>query len=58
MALPWPPSRHLAGTTFALDLGEVNGRVFVNNVSMGLYAEAVRARGGVRSAADKPTGCR
>ena len=28
-----------------VDLGEVNGRVFVNNVSLGVYAEAVqRAR--------------
>ena len=28
-----------------VDLGEVNGRVFVNNVSMGLYAEAVQHKG-------------
>jgi len=28
-----------------VDLGEVNGRVFVNNVSMGLYAEAERSTG-------------
>jgi diacylglycerol kinase family enzyme len=28
-----------------VDLGVVNGRVFVNNVSLGLYAEAVRRRG-------------
>ena len=28
-----------------VDLGEVNGRVFVNNVSMGLYAEAVQSKG-------------
>jgi diacylglycerol kinase family enzyme len=28
-----------------VDLGEVNGRVFVNNVSMGLYAEAVQQQG-------------
>ncbi len=28
-----------------VDLGEVNGRVFVNNVSMGLYAEAVQSDG-------------
>ncbi|MHA6795525.1 diacylglycerol/lipid kinase family protein [Pseudonocardia bannensis] len=28
-----------------VDLGEVNGRVFVNNVSMGLYAEAVQSAG-------------
>jgi diacylglycerol kinase family enzyme len=29
----------------AVDLAEVNGRVFVNNVSLGLYAEAVKAEG-------------
>ncbi len=28
-----------------VDLGEVNGRVFVNNVSLGLYAEAVQSAG-------------
>jgi diacylglycerol kinase family enzyme len=28
-----------------VDLGTVNGRVFVNNVSLGLYAEAVRREG-------------
>jgi diacylglycerol kinase family enzyme len=28
-----------------VDLGEVNGRVFVNNVSLGLYAEAVQQEG-------------
>ncbi|HEY8533763.1 MAG TPA: diacylglycerol kinase family protein [Micromonospora sp.] len=28
-----------------VDLGEVNGRVFVNNVSLGLYAEAVQSEG-------------
>ena len=28
-----------------VDLGEVNGRVFVNNVSLGLYAEAVQKPG-------------
>jgi len=33
----------------AVDLAEVNGRVFVNNVSLGLYAEAV-ARPGYREA--------
>ena len=27
----------------AVDLGEVNGRVFVNNVSFGLYAEIIRS---------------
>ena len=28
-----------------VDLGDVNGRVFVNNVSLGLYAEAVQHQG-------------
>jgi diacylglycerol kinase family enzyme len=28
-----------------VDLGEVNGRIFVNNVSLGLYAEAVQREG-------------
>ncbi len=28
-----------------VDLGRVNGRVFVNNVSLGLYAEAVQRKG-------------
>jgi diacylglycerol kinase family enzyme len=28
-----------------VDLGEVNGRVFVNNVSLGLYADAVQEEG-------------
>ncbi|MEY2535182.1 MAG: hypothetical protein QOF29_3092, partial [bacterium] len=33
----------------SVDLADVNGRVFVNNVSLGLYAEAVQ-RGGYRDA--------
>jgi diacylglycerol kinase family enzyme len=33
------------GGEHVVDLGEVNGRVFVNNVSMGLYAEAVQQEG-------------
>jgi diacylglycerol kinase family enzyme len=33
------------GGEHVVDLGEVNGQVFVNNVSMGLYAEAVRSEG-------------
>ena len=28
-----------------VDLAEVNGRVFVNNVSLGVYAEAVQRQG-------------
>ena len=33
------------GGEHLVDLGEVNGRVFVNNVSMGLYATAVQSKG-------------
>ena len=33
------------GGEHLVDLGEINGRVFVNNVSMGLYAEAVQNKG-------------
>ena len=38
-----------SGCERRVDLAEVNGRVFVNNVSIGLYAEAVQ-RGGYREA--------
>src|SRR5581483_1487652 len=33
------------GGEHLVDLGDVNGRTFVNNVSMGLYAEAVQSDG-------------
>jgi diacylglycerol kinase family enzyme len=33
------------GGEYRVDLAEVNGRVFVNNVSLGLYAEAVQREG-------------
>ena len=33
-----------AGRCRDVDVGEINGRVFVNNCSMGLYPEAVRGR--------------
>jgi diacylglycerol kinase family enzyme len=33
------------GTERRVDLAEVNGRVFVNNVSLGLYADAVQRPG-------------
>jgi diacylglycerol kinase family enzyme len=33
------------GGEHRVDLGDVNGRVFVNNVSLGLYAEAVQQSG-------------
>jgi diacylglycerol kinase family enzyme len=35
----------VAGRERRVDLAEVNGRVFVNNVSIGLYAEAVQREG-------------
>lgn len=35
----------VAGGERRVDLAEVNGRVFVNNVSLGLYAEAVQREG-------------
>jgi diacylglycerol kinase family enzyme len=34
----------VSGGERRVDLGEVNGRVFVNNVSLGVYAEAVQRR--------------
>ena len=37
------------GVEGRIDLGEVNGRLFLNNVSLGIYAEAVR-RSGYRDA--------
>jgi diacylglycerol kinase family enzyme len=36
-------SAFVDGADHAVDLAEVNGRVFVNNVSMGAYAELVRS---------------
>jgi diacylglycerol kinase family enzyme len=35
----------LGGRERRVDLAEINGRVFVNNVSLGLYAEAVQREG-------------
>lgn len=37
-----------AGAPLSIDVGEVNGRVFVNNASVGLYALMVRKREGVQ----------
>ena len=34
----------------AVDVAEVNGRIFINNCSLGSYAEAVRRRDGLRRA--------
>ncbi len=39
----WTPSS--TAPNGRVDLAEVNGRVFVNNVSLGLYAEAVQRKG-------------
>jgi diacylglycerol kinase family enzyme len=36
------------GEIRAIDVGEVNGRVFINNCSIGSYAEAVRKRDALR----------
>jgi len=38
-----------AGRTRSVDVGDVNGRVFLNNCSVGLYAEAVRQRERLRT---------
>ena len=35
----------VSGAERRVDLGDVNGRVFVNNVSLGIYAEAVQQSG-------------
>lgn len=37
------------GRTREVDLGEVNGEVFINNCSLGSYAEAVRRRDALRA---------
>lgn len=37
----------LAGRTQALDVGEVNGRIFLNNASLGAYAQILARREGV-----------
>ena len=34
----------IGGNTIAVDVGEVNGRVFINNSSLGLYPDIVRDR--------------
>jgi diacylglycerol kinase family enzyme len=34
----------IAGNAIAVDVGEVNGRVFINNSSLGLYPDIVRDR--------------
>jgi diacylglycerol kinase family enzyme len=48
LGMPPDPDQALsaiaAGRWRDVDVGEVNGRVFVNNCSMGLYPEAVRGR--------------
>ena len=38
------------GVTREVDVGEVNGHVFINNCSLGAYAEAVRRREALRAA--------
>ncbi|HEX3942708.1 MAG TPA: diacylglycerol kinase family protein [Rhizomicrobium sp.] len=41
-------SNALGGRVRAVDVGEVNGRIFVNNSSIGLYPEIVREREALR----------
>lgn len=40
----------VGGITRAVDVGEINGRVFINNCSLGSYPEAVRRRDALRRA--------
>lgn len=40
----------VGGSTRAVDVGEINGRVFINNCSLGSYPEAVRRRDALRRA--------
>jgi diacylglycerol kinase family enzyme len=47
-SLPQAARAQAAAGTRAIDVGEVNGRVFLNNVSLGLYPAFVRARGHTR----------
>ena len=36
------------GRVVKIDVGDVNGRVFINNISLGIYPAFVQARGDVR----------
>jgi len=40
----------VGGSTRTIDVGEINGRVFINNCSLGSYPEAVRRRDALRRA--------
>lgn len=42
------------GAVRAVDVGEVNGRAFLNNASLGLYPDQVRMRARLRSRFSKP----
>ena len=50
MPLAWTDAVNViaTGETAAVDVGEVNGRVFINNCSIGSYADAVRKRDALR----------
>jgi diacylglycerol kinase family enzyme len=52
LQLPMKPAEVVAllvaGSTREVDVGEVNGHVFINNCSLGAYAEAVRRRDRLR----------
>jgi diacylglycerol kinase family enzyme len=48
LALPEAVRNLADGRAATIDVGEVNGQVFLNNLSMGLYPAFVEARGDVR----------
>jgi diacylglycerol kinase family enzyme len=48
LALPEAVRNLAEGRAVNIDVGEVNGRVFINNISLGLYPAFVQARGDVR----------
>ena len=54
LGLPLPLEEAVAalaqGHTRAVDVGDVNGRIFINNCSLGSYPEAVRERDALRRA--------
>lgn len=48
LALPEAVSNLAEGRVVNIDVGDVNGQVFINNISLGLYPAFVQARGDVR----------
>jgi diacylglycerol kinase family enzyme len=48
MTLPKAMDNLAQGRVVKVDVGHVNGRVFINNISLGIYPAFVQARGDVR----------